>query len=166
MNKPTLATEALEGIGTTANPMPPIPTAPEATTLANPSLDGFNFAVDTDGITAPRIRLLQPTRFDERFNAVESGHFVNVATGEDLGTVLRAVVLGVQPSRARFAGVDAGGDLLCRSADAKTGTGDPGGPCEFCPYAKWGKGRTPPECGLAYNYFILPVGGDGAVSAG
>ena len=153
----------------------PAAAAPAATALAAtppagltafPEFDpaDFNYDVDGEGVTVPRIRLLQPTRFDERFNGVDSGHFVNVATGEDLGTVLRVVVLGVQQSRARFADVKIGGDLLCRSADGASGQGDPGGPCRLCPFALWGKDHAAPECSLSYNYFVLPVGTEGAVA--
>ena len=156
----------------------PAAAAPAATALAAASPAGlspnpaplpafdpadYNYDVDGEGVTVPRIRLLQPTRFDERFNGVDSGHFVNVATGEDLGTVLRVVVLGVQQSRARFADVKVGGDLLCRSADGASGQGDPGGPCRLCPFAQWGKDHAP-ECSLAYNYFIVPVSADGGVA--
>ena len=141
-------------------------TAPAAGLTAIPEFDpaDFTYDVDGEGVTVPRIRLLQPTRFDERFNGVDSGHFVNVATGEDLGTVLRVVVLGVQQSRARFADVKVGGDLLCRSADGASGQGDPGGPCRLCPFAQWGKDRTAPECALAYNYFVVPVSAEGGVA--
>lgn len=116
--------------------------------------------IDDADVSIPRIRLLQPTRMDDSYEAIPDGHFVLTATGEDLGNRLEIVVLATQKSRARFAPVDEGGELLCRSADGITGVGDPGGECDKCPFSKWGPANEPPACSLAHNYFV--IGADGA----
>lgn len=130
--------------------------------------------IDDADVSIPRIRLLQPTRMDDSYEAIPDGHFVLTATGEDLGNRLEVVVLATQKSRALFAPLDKGGQLLCRSADGVTGrvteearellpklglAGEPGGECAACPFSRWGPENEPPACALAHNYFVVGAGG-------
>jgi len=135
------------------------PAAPEPLDY---NLADYNYDISPEDVAAPRIRLLQPTRRDNRFDNVPSGHWVSLVTGEDLGERIHVVVVGSQSSRARFAPIDQGGDLLCRAPDGRNGIGDPGGPCNVCPFAEW-HGKTPPECAQAFNYFVLAANPDGTV---
>lgn len=54
-------------------------------------------------------------------------------------------------------------DVLCISGDAKTGQGEPGGPCVTCPESQWRKDperegkNSPPNCTILYNYLIYVV---------
>ena len=50
-----------------------------------------------------------------------------------------------------------GADALpdCKSADAITGVGDPGGDCKTCPFSKWGASGGAPQCALSYDRLIF-----------
>lgn len=54
-------------------------------------------------------------------------------------------------------------DILCRSENAVTGEGTPGGECAECPLSKWtgggstGERRTPPPCTEYYRWLMYSV---------
>lgn len=61
---------------------------------------------------------------------------------------------------------DEDGAVVCRSEDAITGVGDPGGDCASCPFSKWvnatdNKSKSqPPKCSYGYRY-LLDIDGYG-----
>ena len=146
-----------------ATPPEPIPTY----MLDDPDL-AYDFAPGET--TAPVIRLLQtkkPQKGD--FNSVPAGHFVNMNTGEDLGSCLHVSVLGVLRTRVLmrpFAEAQqhrGSGGILCRSFDGATGEGAPGGSCETCPLGQFSETGAP-RCVFSFNYAILPLRvGEGAI---
>lgn len=115
-----------------------------------------SFAADEIGI--PRLRLAQGLTAEVQEQRAHSGQWV--LTGFEAEDTVRVAPLMF--SRARTLR-DKELNVLCQSADGKTGTGVPGGSCEQCPKSKWteavaGAGKNqppknnPPECDLIYSY--------------
>jgi hypothetical protein len=113
--------------------------------------------LDSTDFTIPRVRLLQSVSAEVQEGLAKPGTLKNSLTGEEYGDRLDFVPVLVFKSRIRFDVKE----LKCRSNDAVTGVGDPGGACAECPYAEWGENREAPECAVVYNYpsIILDANG-------
>lgn len=125
-------------------------------------LSGRTYSTETphfnpDEIGLPRLRLAQGLTAEVVNQQAHSGQWV--LTGYEAQDTVRIVPLMFSRARALR---DRELKVLCQSADAKLGVGEPGGSCEQCPKAKWteavagGKNQppknNPPECDLIYSY--------------
>jgi hypothetical protein len=80
--------------------------------------------------------------------------------GEQIVKELTGIILFWKPNRAFWATEYTGKstDPDCRSNDAIIGVGNPGGPCNLCPFAEWGsdpKGGRGQACKLSKQIFLI-----------
>lgn len=141
--------------------------------LAMP-MEDLTRKIDVGDLVIPKLRLSQAmSKTNTLFttsrgtDGVQMGNWYNTATSKDLGQTVYFIPVDMRKSRAYFV---QGQGLMCRSFDLRTGEGDPGGPCEGtveeqltkpadqrgCPLRLWDD-RTPPKCGITYNYPGLVV---------
>mgnify|MGYP000507136861 CR=1 FL=1 len=111
---------------------------------------------DSSDYTLPRVRLLQATSKEVQEGVSKPGMLVNSLTGKVYGETVEFIPFMVQKHRIRFDGLN----LACRSWDCKNGIGDPGGVCEECHFAEWGRNQEAPECSLIYTYPSIIVTDD------
>ncbi len=121
--------------------------------------------VERQDMPLPRLGLCQsmtPQRkkSDPKYiPGLEEGQYFNTITGEVYGGDAKLIPLYFYKTRILFNPLDDGGGIRCQAFDARTGQGDPGGPCDRCPLAQFTKDDAP-ECSLFYNYaaIVLPKG--------
>jgi hypothetical protein len=82
---------------------------------------------------------------------------VPTASGEEARAYLIGVIVYWHTSRARWesAYTGTGTPPVCRSSDGVTGTGDPGGLCEVCPFARFGAAGERPECRVRRLLYVV-----------
>jgi hypothetical protein len=141
---------------------------PEYLRNLNPQ-EGFE-EVRSGDIKIPRIALAQaltPQLEESEPNYIEGlkkGDFFNTISGERFGSLVKIVPLLKFGTRILFESKDAGGGILCRSDDMKTGIGTPGGDCATCKFAQFGSAKNGEGKGTAcnefYNFPVLIVGAD------
>lgn len=110
-----------------------------------------------DELLIPRLRLAQGQTPEVLASEARPGNWVLL--GHDAVEEVEVIIIGAGRARERrlkAPGTDDDGKILCRSADAVTGIGDPGIACERCPFADWADGpggkRVPPACTMIYSY--------------
>ena len=114
---------------------------------------------ENDELMVPRLRIAQGLTQEVQDAVARVGQLV--LAGEM--AVDEAILVPVAFARAReYRLNDADQTLSCASADAMTGTGDPGGPCKQCPMAQWipvagQKNNAPPPCTMIYSYVCWSV---------
>lgn len=119
---------------------------------------GFGAPEQSD-LRLPRIRLAQGLTPEVMDGKAKGGDWL-LPTGEVV-QVLPAQLLGMKKSRQRRTGEQR--DLVCSSADAQYGVGDPGIECAVCPFSQWTGSRNapggskPPECTMFYDYLVQYV---------
>lgn len=110
-----------------------------------------NLDLDSEDIMIPRLRLMQGLSTEVQDGSASPGQWV--LSGYDPKEMVSFVPLLFARNRVLR---DDEGSVLCRSRDAKTGEGEPGGDCETCIMNKWinnEKGpNTPPKCAFSYVY--------------
>jgi hypothetical protein len=146
-----------------------LPKGAQTTPYQQPQIaEGFENMEHGD-MAKPRLAVcqaqsLQRQKDDPKYiKGLEEGQFFNTITGENYGDTVRVSPLMFFKYRLRFgdkAKKEEAGKLLCQSANAKVGTGDPGGNCLTCPMAQWKEDK--PSCTLLYGYasLIVPKTGD------
>ena len=124
-------------------------TAPEGENLpATPEGYARNYIPDEE-LPMPRLRIIQKDTDDQ-----VAGVFVNTQT-EEIFAEIECILLGVRRGRVRWDPTLKNMDEpLCRSRNAITGVGDPGGSCTACSYATW-NGDEKPQCALVYDFIGL-----------
>lgn len=98
--------------------------------------------------TLPRLKLMQALSPDVVSQLAKAGEFRvegYPSFKEDI------VIIPLARSMSRIYRDDMG--VLCRSADAITGVGEPGGNCNTCEYAEWGFGNAAP-CTEIFTYLV------------
>jgi len=109
--------------------------------------------VPDDELPMPRLRIQQ-----KNSDSHPDGVFVNTQTEEE-SVAVECILLDVRRGRVRWdPTLKNMEEPLCRSRDAVTGTGDPGGSCASCRNAAWGENDEKPGCALVYDF----VGLDGS----
>lgn len=94
--------------------------------------------MESNDIAVPRIVVLQGLSPEVSEGHGKPGDFYIKGLERNLGgSPLEVVILMRNKSRLRWQDLTLGGGILCRSSDAKIGVGDPGGPCDACPYSQW-----------------------------
>jgi len=97
----------------------------------------------------PRLRIIQKDSEEH-----PAGVFVNTQTEETFAEI-ECIILGLRRGRVRWdpslKNMEA---PLCRSRDAMTGVGEPGGSCVTCPDAVWNEDAKPP-CAIVYDFIGL-----------
>src|SRR5262249_8592747 len=116
---------------------------------------------DQSELAMPRLKLLQGISREVMND--EAGCKAGVWYLTGLGALTKPfTVFPLATFKSRELRVGQGDDARtdCRSNDAETGYGTPGGACAQCPMAKWtpdpnkaGKNR-PPACNLQYNFVV------------
>lgn len=120
-------------------------------------------------MTLPRLSLCQSMspqrkRSDAKYiDGLAEGEFFNTITLANYGNGVKVVPLHFFKTRLLFKDMDEGGGVLCRSDDNQFGVGTPGGACQTCPLAAFGKDGDTPSCTQLYNYAVLVVENDGSV---
>jgi hypothetical protein len=147
--------------------------------LALPQAD-LSRQIDTGDLIIPRLKISQGLSKINMLHAqsrgkegVQMGNWYVTTSGQDLGEVVYFVPCDMRKSRSMF---EQGRGLVCRSFDLLRGEGDPGILCEGtaeeiqiysedergCSYRNWTTAedgsRTPPPCGITYNYPGFIVG--------
>lgn len=116
---------------------------------------------DNNDLFIPRIKLAQGLTKEVQDGTAKPGQWV--LSGYESLPELTVIPLRVAKRREL---VDSEFTVLCKSDDAQTGVGDPGGECAVCPLAKWvpdAKGKNhPPECSFVYSYIVYVVEHDTA----
>jgi len=112
-------------------------------------------AFDSSDLVFPRIRLAQAMTAEVVEGTAKAGQYV-LSGMEPLDAI--TVVPGMFTRRRMLVMQDT--DVLCRSNDAVTGVGNPGGSCELCPFSHWTgsqetKDRKPPACTFMYSYIVF-----------
>lgn len=123
-------------------------------------LDAMYGEMDSNDITIPRIVILQGLSPEVSEGRGKPGEFFIKGLERNLGAKpVEIVVLLRNKSRIRWQDLQLGGGILCRSFDAREGTGDPGGKCETCPFSQWEmsaenkSGR--PGCDMYQNLIVV-----------
>ena len=128
-------------------------------------------AYDSRDRGMPFIKLIQPNMATK---TMPPGHFIQSLKEQDLGEEVLAVVLHIFQVRSLYRGEFGSPDreLVCGSHDCVTGTGEPGGPCGDCRFAR----RTvtldengvrkvqAPACTIRHLYVIWPVAFEGGTA--
>ena len=115
---------------------------------AKPEDFARNYIPDEE-LPMPRLRIVQKDT-DEH----PAGVFVNTQTEETFAEV-ECIILGLRRGRVRWdPTLKNMEEPLCRSRDAVTGVGDPGGDCAGCSYAAWNEDEKP-GCALVYDFIGL-----------
>lgn len=113
----------------------------------------------------PKLRLGQGLTPEVAEGTAKMGNWL--LTGQDPFTE-GVVVVPIMFGRTRWKRkdpTDRDSPIVCTSADARVGKGDPGGDCKKCPFAKWTPGgangkNKPPVCTLTYKYAVFVDGAD------
>lgn len=118
--------------------------------LANFAMD---INMDSEDLMIPRLRLTQGLTAEVQDGTATPGQWV--LTGYDPKNEI--VVVPIMFARNRTLR-DSEGSILCKSVDAISGVGEPGGTCEGCPMNVWSDGdkgaRIPPKCAFSYVYIV------------
>jgi hypothetical protein len=85
---------------------------------------------------------------------LKPGMFYNNVSKKNYGNSVLFIPIKLVLKRAMFQEMEKGGGILCRSEDARTGEGEPGGDCKTCEFAKWSEGNPSP-CNEVLTYHIL-----------
>ena len=116
--------------------------------------------MDSGDVSVPRIVVLQGLSPEVTNGQGKPGDFYVKGLERNLGSApLEVVILLRNKSRIRWQDLQLGGGILCRSGDAKSGVGDPGGNCAACPYSQWEvsddnkSGR--PGCDVYQNLIVV-----------
>lgn len=111
---------------------------------------------DQGDIFIPRLRLAQGLTKEVTEGSAKPGQWV--ISGYD--PLSEVTIIPLMFARRREL-VDAEFTVHCKSDDAVTGVGDPGGECRVCPMNKWEDGpkgkRIPPKCSFVYSYVVYVV---------
>lgn len=116
-------------------------------------LANFQASLDlgSEDLMIPRLRLMQGLSTEVQDGSASPGQWV--LSGYDPQDNVTYVPLLFARNRTLR---DEEGSILCKSRDAKTGEGEPGGNCDECIMNKWienEKGpNTPPKCAFSYVY--------------
>jgi len=124
--------------------------APQSAYSNKPVLDGSDMYV-------PRLRLAQGLTAEVQEGLAKPGQWI--VSGYD--PMDETIVIPLLLARQRELR-DTDRIVCCRSSDAKTGDGNPGGVCRDCPMSKWIKGKegeknSPPPCTFSYSYMVYVV---------
>lgn len=123
--------------------------------------DGTNFG--SEDITFPSLKLgqAQTPEVQDDGEHFKQGHWILTGGLKSYETLM---VIPLQSAKVRhlYYADDGGplaGRLKCSSGDGVTGTGDPGGSCNGCPFSVWTerpgqKTNAPPACNLGYQYLF------------
>jgi hypothetical protein len=107
-------------------------------------------------IFIPRLRLTQGLTKEVQDGTAKPGQWV-MSGYDPMGEI---TVIPLQFARRREF-VDAEFAVHCKSDDAVTGVGDPGGECAKCPMNRWEDGpkgkRIAPKCTFIYSYIVYAV---------
>jgi hypothetical protein len=116
-------------------------------------VDSLTDIFDTEDAYLPRLRLAQGLTPEVQDGTARPGQWI--VTGFEPRDTVTIVPVRAAKTRTRL---DDEGGVLCFSADARTGQGDPGGSCETCPLRHWTTlddgTRVPPECDVQYRYIV------------
>lgn len=108
-----------------------------------------------EDVTIPRIVILQGLSPEVTEGKGTPGQFYVKGFERNLGKgPVELIVIMRSKSRIRWRDLKLGGGLLCQSADAKLGQGDPGGECEKCQYSAWVGTDGKPGCDLYQNVIV------------
>lgn len=81
------------------------------------------------------------------------------AAGGEMVATFDGVIVGIQSTRTYWPESFTGASVppSCTSRDGKTGVGDPGGECDYCPMMQWGSGKngTGTACSERKRVYIL-----------
>lgn len=109
---------------------------------------------DRSEVQMPKLRLGQSMSPEVQENDAEMGDWL--VTGFEPEKEVVVVPVGFMRGRTLI-----DDDIIvCSSTDQVTGIGDPGGDCQTCPKAQWGKPKrgesksTPPPCTQYFSYLV------------
>jgi hypothetical protein len=109
--------------------------------------------MDSSDLMIPRLRLTQGLTQEVQDGTATPGQWV--MSGYDAKPEVTIVPILFARNRTLR---DQEGSILCRSFDALTGKGEPGGVCETCVMNQWSDGdkgaRVPPKCAFSYVYIV------------
>jgi len=119
------------------------------------ALANFTNTLDMDAsdLMIPRLRLTQGLTAEVQDGTATPGQWV--LSGYDAKAEVTVVPVLFARNRTLR---DTEGTILCRSFDALTGVGEPGGTCAGCIMNQWSDGekgaRVPPKCAFSYVYIV------------
>lgn len=124
--------------------------------------DSFLENVDSQDIVIPRLKLMQAMSDPVASGEARAGDVALNVDGHiylEAGKTLEFIPLFYWHSRIMFQSLEAGGGILCRASDGKTGMGMPGGDCLTCQFKDWQTGENgqnvAPKCVRVHNFAIL-----------
>ena len=119
---------------------------------ATPETYGRQY-IPEEELPMPRIRIVQKDSEEH-----PAGVFLNTQTEETFAE-FECIILDLRRGRVRWdPSLKNMDEPLCRSRDAATGVGDPGGSCAACPQAFWNEDEKP-GCALVYDLIGLDANG-------
>lgn len=124
--------------------------------VSKADLEQMYGGMEQEDVTIPRIVILQGLSPEVTEGKGKPGEFFIKGFERNLGKgPVELVVIMRSKSRIRWRDLKLGGGLLCQSADAKVGQGDPGGDCEKCQFAAWVGTDGKPACDLYQNVIVV-----------
>lgn len=118
--------------------------------------------VEVENDRPPTLILVQSMSELVEFGDAKPGQIVYSETEKAYGKqgeALAVIPLYYWPGRTFFPPRDSGSTMpICRSLDAKTGVGLPGGNCLQCTEKDWtkdGERNVPPSCKFSHNFAVL-----------
>ena len=110
--------------------------------------------MEREDLVIPRLTVLQGLSPEVQDGLGKPGSLFVTSINRELGKEVEIIPLMRNRSRIRWSPRAEGKGIKCRSTDAITGQGDPGGACKPCPQSQW-HGNTPPACDLFENVFVV-----------
>ncbi len=114
----------------------------------------------SEDLLIPKLRLAQGLTAEVTNGMAKAGQWI--VSGED--PMNKPVIIPMLMTRRRELRDDVESrQVSCRSNDAITGVGNPGGDCSSCPMAHWteskkkGGSNVPPACTFIYSYMVYVV---------
>lgn len=122
--------------------------------------------VTQNDIIVPRLAISQSASWElkkthaKHIEGLEEGQYFNTVTKEIYGDSIRVLPVHFYRDRIRW-GEEIGEGIRCRSEDAVTGVGDPGGNCLTCPFSMRDVKKKDGPCALHLNFplFVIPRSG-------
>jgi hypothetical protein len=132
-------------------------TEPKDTSLAKlnaAEAEAMYGKMEKEDLIIPRLTVLQGLSPEVQDGLGKPGSLFITSINRELGKEVEIIPLMRNRSRIRWSPRAEGKGIKCRSNDAVTGAGTPGGTCKTCPESQW-NGVTPPSCDLFENVFVV-----------
>lgn len=110
--------------------------------------------MEREDLVIPRLTVLQGLSPEVQDGLGKPGSLFVTSINRELGKEVEIIPLMRNRSRIRWSPRSEGKGIKCRSTDAVTGVGEPGGTCKTCPQAQW-TGNNAPSCDLFENVFVV-----------